>query len=148
MSARPATGAGPPDDRHRRVGEIVRDARQQRGLSQLAASKMADVSTKTLSQLEKGKRLPTTVGVQGRIEGVLGLPQGFIRCSLDGSDPDEMISGSFDRLAEAEVAELAAARRELRQARLELSAVTELLDRVARAIEAREPGPPGGSADR
>lgn len=56
-----------------RIGSNVRDARQRAGLSQEGLARRIDVSTFTVSRLERGATRTVTVDLLARVAGELGV---------------------------------------------------------------------------
>lgn len=70
------------------LAEAMRDAREARGLSQVALAELANVSPATIQNLESGKQRTRTPVTLPKVEEALGWEAGTAAAILSGAAPD------------------------------------------------------------
>ncbi len=70
------------------IGERVRQARLQRGLSQEALGELAGMYQSAIARLERGRCVPRPKTVQ-RLATALGVSPWLLLLGTDDADPDE-----------------------------------------------------------
>jgi transcriptional regulator with XRE-family HTH domain len=83
--------------RAQRLGRLVRNQRDELGLSQAQFAKRADVHVNTISRLEAGATRHRQSGTWTKVETALDWPQGFIADYLAGEADETALAGRFRR---------------------------------------------------
>jgi len=87
-----------PSSGRTRLGQLIVDRRQSRGLSQSKLAKAAGISRNTLANVESGGPRDTETYVYGRIETALNWAPGSISAVLAGGDPRDNTNDDQARL--------------------------------------------------
>lgn len=83
--------------RAQRLARLIKNQRDELGLSQTGLAKRAGVGVMTISRLESGQTRQRQSGTWTKVEAALGWPQGFIADFLAGDTDEFVLAGDIRR---------------------------------------------------